>query len=341
MTSEELKQLQDAIYIPEIKVDFVETKYARVFMKQLDTARYLLVTVTENGATKNMSDWNVTLRMLKADGTNIFNSSNIQFIDDGRLLIEMTEQMLAVSGCAIADLEFNKGDDIYKTMNFHIDIESLPYPNDTITSTNEYNELNSTIFELNQKEIEWQNAENQRVANEDERITNEDKRISSESERIDNENIRVSNENTRTDNENTRISAENIRNTNENNRIYEENIRNSNEDMRKDNETIRQTNETTRQENEVIRETNETDRKTNEKMRQSQESQRQTDTATAISNVEIATQNANNAAERANTISQKLESLEPTLILKNADGKVSTENINIVTSDQINSLFTS
>ncbi|MFD2681219.1 hypothetical protein [Bacillus seohaeanensis] len=89
--------------------------------------------------------------------------------------------------------------------------------------------------------------------------------------------------------------AEELRVTAENERVTSENTRGINESTRIDNENVRQSNETDRKNAESTRETN-------EQIRQTQEQQRQTNTAQAISDVETATANANEAANESQTL---------------------------------------
>lgn len=170
-------------------------------------------------------------------------------------------------------------------------------------------------------------AENERDDNEDIRISNENarkdaesKRVTAENSRVDAENIRVTNENNRKsaetarDNaekarvqaEATRVSAENNRANQEAARVASESARVTNENNRKDAETARVNQENTRQSNETTRQTNENTRKVNEtarieaeNLRVAAEEKREQDTATAISNAEEATANANTQANRA------------------------------------------
>lgn len=144
MKLNELKELQKQFYIPEISVDFIIDNYVHVTSKELDNSRYILVTVTESGILKIFDEtYSVSLRLLKPDGKAVLNEC--QLVDDGRVLITLTDQINAVSGCAVADIMFQKGNLVYSTKKIHIDITSAPYPNSTILSSSELNLLTDAL----------------------------------------------------------------------------------------------------------------------------------------------------------------------------------------------------
>ena len=161
MTLNELQQLQSEISIPEISVDIWKDKYVHLSTKQMDNARYILITVTDNLIQKKIDlSSTVNVRIKKPDGKAIFDEATI--IEDGRVLVKLTDQIVAVSGCAEMDLQIQNGDNVISTNIIHLDILSTPYPNSTIISTNEFDVLNQVIAEskkineeLNEKETIW------------------------------------------------------------------------------------------------------------------------------------------------------------------------------------------
>lgn len=235
MTLKELDSLSQKYRIPAISVDFLNHSYHNVQSKQLDNSRYLICTLTENGIPRTVKpDETARLRLEKPDKTYVYNECKV--IEDGRILVTLTEQILAVKGKAQCDIQLtSKSGIIYSTKNFIINIDSVPYPPDAIESSNEFDALNDIIAREGERikiveELEQTVTENEAVRNE-----NENSRIRSENIRNTNETARQNQETTRQSNENTRIANENIRITNEN--------------SRKANETVRQTNETNRQNN--------------------------------------------------------------------------------------------
>ena len=161
MTLNELQQLQSEISIPEISVDIWKDKYVHLSTKQMDNARYILITVTDNLIQKKIDlSSTVNIRIKKPDGKAIFDEATI--IEDGRVLVKLTDQIVVVSGCAEMDLQIQNGDNVISTNIIHLDILSTPYPNSTIISTDEFDVLNQVIAEskkineeLNEKEIIW------------------------------------------------------------------------------------------------------------------------------------------------------------------------------------------
>ena len=228
MTLKELDSLSEKYKIPVISVDFLNHSYHTVQSKQLDNSSYLICTFTENGIPRGVNpDEIARLRLEKPDKTYVYNEC--ETIEDGRILVTLTEQILAVNGKAQCDIQLTSADGIiYSTKNFIIHIDSTPYPLDAIKSSDEFDALNDII------------------AREGERI-----KIVEELEQTVTENEAVRNEN-----ENDRISSENIRKANETARQNQEDARQANENIRIANENSRKANETVRQTNETNRETN-------------------------------------------------------------------------------------
>lgn len=235
MTLKELDSLSEKYKIPAISVDFLNHSYHTVQSKQLDNSRYLICTLTENGIPRAVRpDEIARLRLEKPDKTYVYNEC--ETIEDGRILVTLTEQILAVKGKAQCDIQLTSINGIiYSTKNFIINIDSVPYPLDAIESSDEFDALNDIIAREGERikiveELEQTVTENEAVRNE-----NENNRITSE-------NIRNTNETARQNQETTRQNQEAVRQANENTRI-------TNENSRKANETVRQTNETNRQNN--------------------------------------------------------------------------------------------
>ena len=180
MTLNELQQLQSEISIPEISVDIWKDKYVHLSTKQMDNARYILITVTDNLIQKKIDlSSTVNVRIKKPDGKAIFDEATI--IEDGRVLVKLTDQIVAVSGCAEMDLQIQNGDNVISTNIIHLDILSTPYPNSTIISTDEFDVLNQAITEskkineeLNEKETIWDtelNEMNNKITELEKKIT--------------------------------------------------------------------------------------------------------------------------------------------------------------------------
>lgn len=347
MTLNELNDLKKKYTIPEISVDFFNSSYNMIQAKQLDNCRYVLCTLTENGIKRNVKN-NETprIRLLKPDNTYVYNNCTV--IEDGTVLVLLTEQILAVKGKAIADIQLISTDNkIYSTKNFIINIENVAYPIDAIESSNEVNALNKIFLEEKERIQTVINLENLVTSNEETRNSNENGRINRENQRISNETTRISNENTRKENENSRIEKEKGRGQNENSRIATENTRKESENQRISNETTRNSNENTRtknedervlnentrisketirESNEAIRKTNETERLTNEGLRKQAETSRNNAEGTRVSNE---TDRIQNELDRENAETNRVSEFE-SMKTKLETLSTSAEKINVI-----------
>lgn len=147
-----------------INVDFYDKKYILINAKQLDkNSRFLSVTCYNHGELYpiNNGEHAAYVRYRKTDNYGVFNNCNIN--NKGKIIVELTEQMLASIGVCYADLVIiNKGDanvdpstgeineiienaSILSTMTFCIDVSEVPVTNSEIESTYEFTLLNSTL----------------------------------------------------------------------------------------------------------------------------------------------------------------------------------------------------
>lgn len=149
--------------IANISVDFYDKKYISINAKQLDRkTRFLSVTCYSHGelCPLNSGEHSVYVRYKKPDGYSVFNFCDIN--SKGKILVELTEQMLAVAGICYTDLVIaNKGsavvdentgeivtiDDsgILSSMPFYVDVFETAFENSEIESSYEYNALNEMI----------------------------------------------------------------------------------------------------------------------------------------------------------------------------------------------------
>lgn len=153
-----------------INVDFYDKKYILINAKQNDkNSRFLSVTCYNHGELFTLSaTHSAYIRYKKADEHSVF---NVCEINKGKVIIELTEQMLAVCGICYADLiiveggsaivDANtgvitgiEGSSILSTMTFCIDVSETTVDNAQIESNYECNVLNET---LDKYEAEYQN----------------------------------------------------------------------------------------------------------------------------------------------------------------------------------------
>ena len=147
--------------IRKINVDFSNQKYILVNAKQNDRkSRFLEVSCYDNEQRFPLNSSHAAyIRYKKADDYGVFNFCKI---NNGNVLVEFTEQMLAVAGICYADLVIiNKGDAsldsntgevthiensaILSTMTFCIDVIETAVDNLDIESEYEINFLNETL----------------------------------------------------------------------------------------------------------------------------------------------------------------------------------------------------
>lgn len=290
----------------KITLDLYTKNVVSVNAKQYDNqTRYIEITCVENGIvfTVDKSIMSAFIRFKKPDDNGVFNE--VEITSNGKLKIELTEQMLSASGRAIADVFLLRKvftsnekptdiDDIYKVnapiisiMDFYINITPTALNHSQIESSYEFNALTNALAQIdfnNKKVVELDKTltanESVRKQNETERKSNEDKRINSEQKRVNEEDKRQ--------------KAEDVRIVNENTRIF------------------------------------------NETTRQSQESKRQTDTATAI---EKANEAAKNANDKANDLQNKLDNHHFVLTNELEDSVSSTSTVHAPTANAVKTAY--
>lgn len=150
-----------------INVDFYDNKYIMINAKQLDNgSRWVAITCYNQGDLYNLSTNKHTafIRWKKADENAVLNSCRIN--NRGEVLVELTEQMLAVDGICYVDLLIvNKGkaivnidtgkiitiDDspILSTQAFCVDVKEIYVDHSVIESSYEYDALNDLLEKAN------------------------------------------------------------------------------------------------------------------------------------------------------------------------------------------------
>ena len=154
----------------EISIDVSNHKYISINAKQYDrNLRYILITCYNQGVffpiKKNI--YSAYIRYKKPDNYEVFNICEIT--GDGKILVELTEQMLAVAGLCYADVVIHKNmalevdiaknndgsveiinignDGIISTMTFVVNVYEAAFDNEQIESSYEYNALNDLLTE--------------------------------------------------------------------------------------------------------------------------------------------------------------------------------------------------
>ena len=153
----------------DITIDFSNGRYIIINAKQHDSkSRFLRMTCTNVGQTVNLNptDYSAFIRYRKSDGYGAFNKCIIS--TDGKIIFELTEQMLSTVGTSYADLlimDVAKSDinndltiisadgkiiennaSIASTMTFYINVLEKPLNDWDIESTNEFSALNDLLL---------------------------------------------------------------------------------------------------------------------------------------------------------------------------------------------------
>lgn len=149
--------------ITNINIDFYDKKYILINAKQFDkSSRFISVTCYDNGEPYlvNANEHSAYIRYRKSDNHSVFNLCEID--NHGKIMVELTEQMLAVDGICCADLVLvNKGDAnvdadtgeivaidnsaILSTMPIYIDVSATAVESSDIESSYEFDGLNVAL----------------------------------------------------------------------------------------------------------------------------------------------------------------------------------------------------
>ena len=156
-----------------LNIDFKDNKYILINAKQYDRkSRNLLITCYNHGKVLpiNANEHSAYVRYKKSNENSVFNLCEIN--DNGKICIELTEQMLASEGICCADLVIVdkgrasvdsetgeiiaiNGSSILSTMTFYIDVSETAVVNSEIESSYEYSGLNTLLgkAEADYKEV--------------------------------------------------------------------------------------------------------------------------------------------------------------------------------------------
>jgi len=147
----------------DINVDFYDKKYILINAKQNDkNSRFLSITCYNHGVFYpiNSGEHSAYIRYKKADEHSVFNFCEID--RHGKIIVELTEQMLAVDGICYADLVIVNKDEaevnantgeitvedgsVLSTMTFCIDVSETAVVNSEIESSEQYHGLSELLI---------------------------------------------------------------------------------------------------------------------------------------------------------------------------------------------------
>lgn len=156
--------------VKKVGIDVSDNKYISINAKQYDrNLRYILITCYNQKVLFPIkkSVHSAYIRYKKPDNHEVFNTCEIT--ENGEILVELTEQMLAVAGICYADVVIHKNmalevdiaenddglveiinvgnDGIISTMTFIVNVQEAAFDNEQIESSYEYNALNDLLTE--------------------------------------------------------------------------------------------------------------------------------------------------------------------------------------------------
>ena len=172
-----------------ISLDIYDTPIVSVIAKQYDSnSRFVEAVCTENGVkfSLNSEEHKAIIVCNKPDDTVVVNDATI--LSNGNVLIELTQQMLAVHGRCTCDVMILSADGEYdvensevtilsqyalSTMSFYLEVKPFATSNEVIESTNEFKTFVNYLSESMVIEKDIEANEKERQAKEEERKRNE------------------------------------------------------------------------------------------------------------------------------------------------------------------------
>lgn len=134
-----------------IKFDINKNLYDTLIAKQGDTkSRFLLFNLLDGSIPFSLENRSVRVYAIKPDKTEIFNDLIITNPAKGYCILELTTQMLAVSGTIKLELMVIEGDKKLTSNIFYMDVKESINSEKAIVSTNEFGTLLTALASLNE-----------------------------------------------------------------------------------------------------------------------------------------------------------------------------------------------
>lgn len=209
------------VLITRIDIDAgAERKNYLVEAKQGDKAtRFVSVLIVEDGKEyAPPADADLLANFQKPDGKFAYNAAKI---DEGnRILVELTNQVLAVPGEAVCEVEIRAKDSsqVLTSCAFTVKVGRSNRNEAAILSSNEMTAFDTKWAEINADMEEWATVERLRVEAEQNRVNAENARVNAETARENAESARNNAETSRASAETSRTKAETARQTAESKR---------------------------------------------------------------------------------------------------------------------------
>lgn len=127
--------------LQEINLDFArDTLPITVFAKQYDQeSRFVKVKPLNHGQPYELeSGVTARLQVTKADKTQVINDATIE---GGVINAELTAQVLAAEGVAVAEIGLYKGGSLLSSQSFYVNVRGSAYDQNKVKSSDEYGSL--------------------------------------------------------------------------------------------------------------------------------------------------------------------------------------------------------
>lgn len=118
--------------------------------QQGDTARVLTFNILDNGVPFSLVGKSVRAKIIKPDGTKVFNDLTITNATNGECNLALTNQVLAVVGIVKCQLEITEGQDILSTIIFNIEVRESIDVTGAVESSNEFTALQNGLTKLDE-----------------------------------------------------------------------------------------------------------------------------------------------------------------------------------------------
>lgn len=134
--------------LTNIVLDLHKPNYVRVTAKQYnDKSRIINVQVTDYGNLITLpEDMLARVKWHKPDGKGVFNDCDIR---DSVIYVELTAEMLAAAGTAMAEIILYQHDSVVSTMSFSVEIYKSVLQDRDIVSSDEFRALSNALISVN------------------------------------------------------------------------------------------------------------------------------------------------------------------------------------------------
>ena len=135
-----------ALLVKRINLEVDREYYSPIQAQQSDSARSLEFVILSNGLQVDLSNISIKLIAIKPDNTKIYNDLTVS---NNVATLDLTTQLLAVTGKVKCQLQLIKDSKILRTIIFYIDVKESLDVTGAIESTNEFTALENAIETLN------------------------------------------------------------------------------------------------------------------------------------------------------------------------------------------------